>query len=109
MIYDNIKNAALYEKAYPLLAEAFDFIREYNRAPKPVGRYELQGDALYAMDKNLAADVIRRYGADRVFFGTDYPMWKPEDEIARVNALPLTQEEREMIFHKNFEKFIGEA
>ena len=49
MIYDNIKNAALYEKAYPLLAEAFDFIREYNRAPKPVGRYELQGDALYAM------------------------------------------------------------
>ena len=65
--------------------------------------------SLYAMDKNLAADVIRRYGADRVFFGTDYPMWKPEDEIARVNALPLTQEEREMIFHKNFEKFIGEA
>ena len=65
--------------------------------------------SLYAMDKDLAADVIRRYGADRVFFGTDYPMWKPEDEIARVNALPLTQEEREMIFHKNFEKFIGEA
>lgn len=65
--------------------------------------------SLYAMDKELAAEVIHHYGPDRVFFGTDYPMWKPEDEIARVNALPLTQEEKEMIFHLNFERFIGEA
>ena len=44
-----------------------------------------------------------------LFFGTDYPMWTPQEEIARVMALPLTDEEREMIFHKNFERFIGEA
>ena len=65
--------------------------------------------SLYAMQPDEAADVIRKYGADRVFFGTDYPMWTAEEEIARFMALPLTDAEREMIFHQNFERFIGEA
>ena len=65
--------------------------------------------SLYAMKPEDAAEVIRRYGADRVFFGTDYPMWTAQEEIDRVTALPLTDREREMIFHGNFERFIGEA
>ena len=35
-------------------------------------------------------------------------MWHPREELQRFIALPLTDEEREMILHKNFEKFIGE-
>ena len=62
--------------------------------------------SLYAIHADEAAEVIRRYGADRVFFGTDYPMWRPKDEIDRVLALPLTPEEREKIFHLNFEAFL---
>lgn len=64
--------------------------------------------SLYALDPAEAAQVIRRYGADRVFFGTDYPMWSPKGELARFMALPLTDEERELILHRNFERFIGE-
>lgn len=64
--------------------------------------------SLYAMKPEDAADVIHRYGADRVFFGTDYPMWSPKEEVARFMALPLTDEEREMILHRNFERFMGE-
>ncbi|MBR4081048.1 MAG: amidohydrolase [Clostridia bacterium] len=65
--------------------------------------------SLYAIDPEEAVKVIHRYGADRVFFGTDYPMWTPEGELARFMALPLTDREREMILHENFERFIGEA
>lgn len=65
--------------------------------------------SLYAIEPEEAAAIIRRYGADRVFFGTDYPMWDPREELARFMALPLTEEEREMILHRNFERFIGEA
>lgn len=64
--------------------------------------------SLYAMSPEAAAEVIRHYGADRVFFGTDYPMWKPEDELDRFMALPLTDCEREMILHTNFENFLKE-
>ena len=64
--------------------------------------------SLYAIEPEEAVKIIHRYGADRVFFGTDYPMWNPKEEVARFMALPLTEEEREMILHRNFERFIGE-
>lgn len=51
--------------------------------------------------------LIRLYGADHVLFGTDHPMWDMEEEIRRVKNLPLSEEEREWIFHKNAEKVYG--
>lgn len=62
--------------------------------------------SLYALEPEEAARIIRRYGADRAFFGTDYPMWDPEEEMARFLRLPLTDGEREQIFHLNFEAFL---
>ncbi|MBP3651379.1 MAG: amidohydrolase [Clostridia bacterium] len=63
--------------------------------------------SLYALQPDQAAEVIRHYGADRVFFGTDYPMWKPEQEVERFLTLPLTEREQEMIAHENFETFLA--
>jgi len=65
--------------------------------------------SLYAIAPEEAVKIIHRYGADRCFFATDYPMWEPGEELARFMALPLTGEEREMILHRNFERFIGEG
>lgn len=56
-----------------------------------------------------AVAVIRHYGADRAFFGSDYPMWNPAEEVARFMALPLKQDEKEAIAHRNFEAFMGEG
>ena len=64
--------------------------------------------SLYAMDPEVAVKVIHRYGADRVFFGTDYPMWKPDEELERFRKLPLTEKEQEQILHLNFERFAQE-
>ena len=65
--------------------------------------------SLYALEPDEAVKIIHRYGADRVFFGTDYPMWSPKEEVERVMKLPLTDDERELIFHRNFERFMEEA
>ena len=65
--------------------------------------------SLYALEPEEAVKIIHRYGAGHVFFGTDYPMWQPKEEVARFMALPLTEEEREDILHRSFERFIGEA
>ena len=64
--------------------------------------------SLYALEPQEAVEIIHHYGADRVFFATDYPMWNPVEEMARFDALPLTDEERDLILHRNFERFIGE-
>ncbi len=51
-----------------------------------------------------ATELIRAYGADRVLFGTDYPMWNMSEEMQRFAALDLDDEERELILYKNAQK-----
>lgn len=65
--------------------------------------------SLYALPPDEAVAIIRRYDGKHVFFGTDYPMWDPVAERARLDALPLTPEERERIAHRNLETFLQEV
>jgi predicted TIM-barrel fold metal-dependent hydrolase len=53
------------------------------------------------MDSERALSIIRAHGTDRVFFGTDSPMWNHVSEWARFNALGLTDEERRRILWEN--------
>ena len=62
--------------------------------------------SLFVLTPEYAAELIRRHGAERVLFGTDYPMWDPTEEIERFMRMPLTEEEREMIFAKNLERLL---
>jgi predicted TIM-barrel fold metal-dependent hydrolase len=63
--------------------------------------------SLYALTPSDAAAIIRRYGADRVLFGSDFPMWTVEEELRRLDALKLTPEEREMVLNRNAKKILG--
>lgn len=65
--------------------------------------------ALFHFEPEEAARVIRRLGTKKVFFGSDYPMWNPGDELKRFLTLPLTQEEREDICWNNFMGLMGES
>ena len=51
-------------------------------------------------------DVIRAHGADRILFATDCPWGDPAEFVRFVRALPLTEEEREQIFHENAERLL---
>ena len=53
-----------------------------------------------------AQELIRMYGAERVLFGTDFPMWKAKDELETINNMTLTDDEKELIFYKNAEKIL---
>lgn len=54
-----------------------------------------------------AVRLIRTLGSDRFFFGTDFPMWKPSEEVARFMALPLTEEERVAVLAKNYRRLMN--
>ncbi len=62
--------------------------------------------SLPMLTKERALWQIGLFGIDRIFFGSDFPMWKPNEEIERVHALGLGEEQEEMIFHRNFERWI---
>lgn len=63
--------------------------------------------SLYAMTPERAKKLIRAYGTKRVLFGTDYPMWKPKDEIERFMKIKLTEKEREDILYNNAAKLLN--
>ena len=49
-------------------------------------------------------ELIKHYGADRVLFGTDYPMWNYEDELATFLSLGLDENEIMSILNINAKK-----
>ena len=62
--------------------------------------------ALPMIDTAEAMRIIKLFGADRFFFGTDFPMWDASGELERFNKLPLTDTEREMILSGNVKKLL---
>ncbi len=63
--------------------------------------------SLYALTPAEARHIISLYGAERVLFGTDYPMWHPVEEVARFDALELTERESRLILSENAERLFG--
>lgn len=57
--------------------------------------------SLYAISAETAKRLIHAYGVEKVLFGTDYPLWKPEEELARFMEVDLTEKEREDILYNN--------
>ena len=53
-----------------------------------------------------AKEIIDMLGADKFFFATDFPMWDSVSEVERFNKIPLSLEEKEMIFSKNVKRLL---
>lgn len=59
------------------------------------------------MPPEEAKALVRKYGAEKVIFGSDYPMWEYKAELERFKALGLTDEEEQMILYKNAATLFG--
>ncbi|MBQ6718291.1 MAG: amidohydrolase [Clostridia bacterium] len=63
--------------------------------------YVDSSSSLYELPIEKSIHIIRTYGADRVLFGSDFPVFSPDIELGRFMALPLTDDERRMILSEN--------
>ena len=57
--------------------------------------------SFFIITREKALDYIRRYGEERVLFGSDYPMWSVGDEIQNILSLGLNEEVNRRIFSEN--------
>ena len=48
-----------------------------------------------------ARELVRAYGADRVLFGTDFPMWSHKKELEAFYAMRLNSDEEKKILFEN--------
>lgn len=51
-------------------------------------------------------ELIRTYGAERIVFASDYPMWNPKDELENLYSIGLTDAELKFILCDNAEKIL---
>ncbi len=77
----------------------------WNRVMEKLGGYKNLfvdcSSSLAFMSPEKGKELVRFFGADKVIFGTDFPMWSIGEEIARVEALGLNEEEKQKIYYKN--------
>ena len=63
--------------------------------------------AMMFMEEGEAERYICNYGAERMAYGTDYPLWDPVEEVNRFMQLDLTMEQKEQIAWKTAAQFLG--
>ncbi|MBR1833371.1 MAG: amidohydrolase family protein [Ruminiclostridium sp.] len=66
-----------------------------------------ESSSLAFITPEQAKEYILAYGEDRVFFGTDYPMWSVSEELERFDRIDLTDSQREKILWENINNFLS--
>lgn len=69
--------------------------------------YVDSSSSFYTLTKDEVKTIISRYGADKVLFATDYPMWSAEPELEYFFSLGYSKEVNEKILSKNVKKLFN--
>lgn len=94
-IYKNLTFIGAHFGGWSIWEEATEQLKGYENF------YVDCSSSLYAITPEKAKELIAAYGANRVLFGTDYPMWDPEEEVERFLKIDLTEKERQDILYNN--------
>ena len=99
-------------KKYPcvtFIAAHFGGYRCWDDAPLYKGLDNVYFDtcsSLMFIDPKRARELIDMHGADKFLFGTDFPMWDARSELERFYAVPMSDDEREMILSGNIKRLL---
>ncbi len=99
--------------AFPRLAVIGAHLGGWSVWPEAVGALKGRdvlvdcSSSFYALPPEQSLAIIRAYGAERVLFGSDYPMWDPGAELSVLRKLGLSRAETELILHENAERLLG--
>lgn len=85
---------SVWEEAYKKLS---DFPNLYVDCSSCFGFYDI----------NKIECIMKKYGADRILFGTDYPMWSPEKEMQTFLSLGFSDAEKEKMLSTNAKRIFG--
>ncbi len=61
-------------------------------------------DALLVLSEERVLKQIDRHGADRIMFGSDFPLKSTRTAFTEFDKLPLSEEQKEQIYHLTAEK-----
>lgn len=98
-LFPNLDAIAAHFGGYGMYEEAYTQLKDKNCI------FDVSSSMMF-MEEGIAEKYINMYGAERMAFGTDYPLWDPVTEMERFMKLKLTDDQFEQIAHKTVETFL---
>ena len=84
----------------------YDIMHE-NSWPNPERLFVDASSSFTWVGRRHMRELVRMWGADRVMYGSDYPMWDPTHELNEMLHCDLTDDELEKVLWRNAEAFSG--
>ena len=84
---------------YRLYEEAYRQLKDKNCI------FDISSSLMF-MEEGIAEKYINLYGAERMAYGTDYPLWDPVQEVKTFLKLKLTDDQLEQIAWKTAASFL---
>lgn len=86
--------------------EAMELVRGYPNVSFDLSFAINGSEARPELSDEEAAALIRRIGPERVLFGSDWPWCHPLKDAQRIDRLPLTAQEKRLIFYENAQRIL---
>ena len=98
--FPDLKCIAAHFGGYRRWDEAYEYYKDYENI------YMDTSSSLFMLKKDKVFKFFERYGIERFFFGTDFPMWTHKEEYDNIISLGLSREDTQKIFYDNFENAV---
>jgi predicted TIM-barrel fold metal-dependent hydrolase len=59
------------------------------------------------MESNMIEEAVKVVGADRVIFGTDFPLLEPNAQIQKIRSSRISEGDRRLILGENMARLVG--
>ena len=99
--FPHLQIIAAHLGGWSLFEEAFEILKDTDC-------YLDISSTMMFLSSEQVTKFIHGYGAERILFGTDFPLWSPVDEVSRFRKLNLTSEEFKRITYKNAMDILNE-
>ena len=96
-LFPDLQIVAAHFGGYSVYEEAYGILRDTDCV------FDVSSSLMF-LPEGTAERYIGGYGAERMMFGSDFPLWDPAVEVNRFLNLKLTQNQREQIAHKTAER-----
>lgn len=97
--FPQLQVVAAHFGGYSMYQQAYDILKDTTCI------FDISSSLMFMPDGE-AEKYINAYGAERMAFGSDYPLWDPVQEVEQFLRLRLTPEQMEQIAHKTAERFL---
>ena len=99
-MFPKLRIVAAHFGGWQVFDQAYDLLRKENI------HFDMSS-SMYLMGLKKTAKFIRHYGAEKIFFGTDFPLCDQSAEIEKFLMLEIPDADKEKIAYQNAAGFLG--